>query len=693
MGQRWVWAGVAGLALITAAGEAGRVKSAQPVIRTRPEAATPTQAAPAHSPIAAKFAKPTAKASGAEAATLNPAAGGQQTLSTRVVAYVIDAKLDPKAHKITASETLTYKNLTGQPQQDFPFHLYLNAFQPQSSFMREDRRDNLAYEWKPEHEGSSTVKSLQVAGTDLTSQVQFIHPDDDNADDRTVMQVHLPQAIPPGGTVEFKINFEDQLPEVVARTGYLRNFFMVGQWFPKVGVWWKNAWNCHQFHHNTEFFADFGTFDVKLTVPQNAVLGAGGDEVANTSNADGTKTVTYHSEDVHDFSWTASPSFHLVEDSWTGSASTVKIHLLMSPGHDGSAQRYLNAVKGTLRLFDEWYGPYPYDRITMVDPPHDGAQAGGMEYPTLITLDTGRLMPEGVLVPEVVTEHEFGHQYWYGMVATNEFEEAWLDEGINSYTEVKIMDALYGKDGSVLNFPWGKMSEDAQQRLFYLGVRTYDPITRFAWQFANGSSYGGNTYGKTASVLLTLEKIIGEDTLRRAIHTYFMRYHFTHPTGEDFLKTIEEVSGQNLRWYFDQAVYGTAALDYGVEDVQSDPVNWYEKDAGSKSKKSDATAYRSMVLVHRNGDFVFPVDLEVKFDNGEVVHERWDGRDRWTRFTYVKNAKIVSAQVDPGNQINLDYNPFNNSYTAKADTHATRKLSDLWSFVTEWAMQLIAWLA
>ena len=168
------------------------------------------------------------------------------------------------------------------------------------------------------------------------------------------------------------------------------------------------------------------------------------------SNGDGTKTLTYHSEDVHDFSWSASPTFTDVEDSWTGSAGEVKIHILMSPGHLGTTKRYLQALKGTLHLFGEWYGPYPYDRITVIDPPHGGLDAGGMEYPTLVTAGTSWFVPKGLLLPEGVLEHEFGHQYWYGMVATNEFEDAWLDEGINSYTEVKIMNELYGFNTSVI---------------------------------------------------------------------------------------------------------------------------------------------------------------------------------------------------------------------------------------------------
>jgi hypothetical protein len=505
------------------------------------------------------------------------------------------------------------------------------------------------------------------------------------------MQIELPRAVPAGAEVEFKIAFNDQMPEVLARTGYLRDFYLVGQWFPKVGVWWKGAWNCHQFHNTTEFFADFGTFDVKVTLPQNEIVGAGGDLVASTNNPDGTKTLTFHSEDVHDFSWSASPSFTDVEDSWTGNAGTVKLHVLMSPGNLASAPRYIQVLKGTLALYDQWIGPYPYDRLTVIDPPHGGYGAGGMEYPTLITADTNWFMPKGALLPELVAQHEFGHQYWYGMVATNEFEEAWLDEGINSYMETKGMDALYGKYTSVFNFPITQMGEDEEQRLAYLHIPDTDPITRFAWRFYDSGAYGAITYGKTTTVLLTLEKIIGEETLRQALHAYFMRYRFTHPTGEDFIKTVEEVSGKDLRWYFDQAISGTQMLDYKILDAHSDPVNWYEPE-DTAAKNSDVL-YRTYVTVQRKDDFVFPVDVKITFDDQESVIEHWDGRDRWIRYVYDRKSQLVSAEIDPGHQICLDRDFFNNSYTVTPDNRATKKLSNILGFASEWIAQLLAWIA
>ena len=276
------------------------------------------------------------------------------------------------------------------------------------------------------------------------------------------------------------------------------------------------------------------------------------------------------------------------------------------------------------------------------------------------------------------------------MVATNEFEEAWLDEGINTYVEIKVMDALYGKNKSVFNFPFAHAGEDDEQRLMYLGTPDTDPITRFGWRFFNDSAYGDITYGKTGTVLLTLEKVIGEDTLRQALHTYFMRYRFTHPTGEDFLKTIEEVSGKDLRWYFDQAIYGTQMLDYKILDAHSDPVKWYESE--SQQSKSGDPLYRTYVTVQRKSEFVFPVDLKITFDDGQSITEHWDGRDRWMRFVYDRKDQVASAEVDPGHQVILDRNYFNNSYVVARDDRATNKLGGIMVFATEWFDQLLAWL-
>src|SRR5580698_5751202 len=625
------------------------------------------------------------------------AINSDKPMSERVVHYEINAKYDAVKHTVDATEVLTYRNLTGQALDHFPFHLYQNAFQPNATFVREAKvagnRDTGYDKWENKEYGSEDIKSLEVVGQgDLTSQIQYIQPDDGNKDDKTVTDLRLNKPIAPGAYVQFKIAFQTNFPETQARSGWKRDFVLGGQWFPKVGVFWHGAWNCHQYHAFTEFFADFGVYDVKLTVPQSEVVGASGVKVGETNNSDNTKTVAYHGDDIHDFAWTASPRYRVKEDGvFQGQMGPVQMRILMQPAHWSQVGRHEKILRESLEHFESWYGPYPYKTITLVDP--ESAEAGGMEYPTFITGDTSWFMPKGLYLPEIVVEHEFGHQYWYGMVATNEFEDAWMDEGINSYTEVKVIDSILGNKTSGINMLGSTFSEREQQRLGYIGVADLDPIAQKAYDYYSFNSYGGITYGKTASVLLTLESIIGEDTMAKAMHTYFMKYRFTHPTKEDFLKTIEEVSGKDLKWYFTQAIYGSQVMDYKVLRVESFPVNWYEKEKTGSHKDDKNTVYRSYVWLQRKGDFIMPVEIEIKFEGGEKIREHWDGVSRWTKFTYEKKAKLESAEIDPDHKIQIDRNDFNNSYTAKEHGKAARKLTNYWLVVTQWFAQALAWWA
>jgi len=286
-----------------------------------------------------------------------------------------------------------------------------------------------------------------------------------------------------------------------------------------------------------------------------------------------------------------------------------------------------------------------------------------------------------------VVIHEFGHQYWYAMVATNEFEDAWLDEGINSYSEVKVMDALYGAGHSMFDLHGMTAGDSETQRLSYLSRPDTDPLTRFAWQYMNSQAYGAVTYGKTATVLLTLEGMIGQQTMKRALRTYFLRYRFTHPTGADFLNTINEVAGRNLDWYFDQAVSGTNILDYEVLSLRSSRVKWWE------SRGKGQPLYDNLVLVHRKGDFVFPIRVRIRFDDGKTVDAQWDGRDRWIRFSYVRPDRVVSAEIDPEHKVWLDRDVFNNSRTTDFQGLATGKLAVYCQFLEQWASQMLAWLS
>jgi Peptidase family M1 domain len=676
---------------------------------------------------------------------------GGKSLSTRVVAYTIDANLNTDKKSLDATETLTYKNLTGQVLATIPFHLYLNAFRPESTFTHETHfnggvRDTEAgNDYPAEKIGSITISHIDADGYgDLTSALHFIAPDDGNAQDHTVAEITLPHPLAPNDSITFHLAFHDQFPLSVARNGYKRDFIMGGQWYPKPGVFWHGAWNCHQYHATTEFFSDFATFNVNLTVPRRYIIGASGVPTGELVNTNGTKTLSFYGEDIGDFAWAASPNFTITDSIYLSSLGPVKIHVLALAAHPKAGPRYLDITQKTLAYFEHHYGPYPYKILTVIDPEPD-SEIGGMEYPTLFTGDTSWYDPS--YITEQTIEHEFGHQYWYGMVATNEFEDAWLDEGINSYTEVESLSAILGPDTSFFGRPYANVGDNALRRFNYIGRPDYDPVVRWAFKFRNEASYGDITYGKSATLLRTLAGLIGRNTMDEAMRTYFQRYRFTHPTTEDFLRTIEEVAIKNgratviggtvlgasetsevnqnhvvtdtnitglgtgthdsaglaplfntphpavvpvssLRPFFNQAVYGTQVLDYAIDSISSDPAQWWLPEPSDKKK----IEYLSTVYLHRKGDFILPVTVEIVFDDGTRIRDRWDGVDRWTKFTYTRNAKIISAEIDPDHIIPLDSNFFNNSYTINRNPIPARKLSNLWLSFNQLAAQLFAWL-
>ncbi len=639
-------------------------------------------------------------------------------LSTRVVAYDIAARIDTGKKALDANETLTYKNLTGQPLTTFPFHLYLNAFRPESSFTSEthfeggirDQESEASYPGKKR--GSITIANISANGFgDLTPLLHFTAPDDNNQNDHTVAELTLPHPIAPNDSITFHLVFHDQFPESIARNGYKRDFLMGGQWYPKLGVFWHGAWNCHQYHSSTEFFSDFATFHVRLTLPRRYIVGASGVPTGQQSNPDGTRTLSFYGEDIHDFAWAASPHFTVTDGTYLSSLGPVEVHVLALAAHPKAGPLYLKTLLGSLDQFERRYGVYPYKILTLIDP-EPGSQIGGMEYPTLITGDYDNFDPTEMT--EIATEHEFGHQYWYGMVATNEFEDAWLDEGINSYTERNVLAALLGPHTSAVSYPWANLSDDDLHFLEYIAAPDYDPVTRHAWLFHNVLSYGGITYGKSGTLLKTLEALIGPDVMAEAMRTYFQRYRFTHPTTENFLTTIEEVAiahnratptrtilpnlpgtgqvinvGSSLRSFLNQAVYGTQVMDYAIENLHSDPVQWWRPDLKQ-------TTFRSAFTIHRIGDFLIPIPIQVTFTDGKVLQETWTPNptenDRWHTYTYTGPAKIQSAELDPTHILQLDRNRFNNSYTTVPDPTPARKLTTLYATGLQFVSQLAGWL-
>ena len=596
-------------------------------------------------------------------------------LSNRIANYDILVKLDANKKTLDGKETLTWKNTSSDNISELQFHLYLNAFKDaNSTFMKESGgqlRGKKIDKNAKENWGSISILSMYIrGGENLTNKIQFIQPDDLNEKDKTVIRVPLSKALKPDETITLNINFKAKLPKIFARIGFSNDYFLVGQWFPKIGVYepagmryaTKGAWNCHQFHADSEFYADFGNYHVNMTVPKDFILAATGIFQNEKVNKDKTKTITYHANDVHDFAWTVSPKFVVSERQW----KHVKIKAVMQPEHSGSTERYFQSAIVALNYFDKNLGKYPHTVLTLVDPPLAGSGSSGMEYPTFITCgETIWGMPNGMRLPEVVTIHEFGHQYFQGMLASNEFEESFLDEGFNQYYEGRIMDETYGK-GSQFNILGFKIGDMESSRMSYvsMGNPKISEIFRFSWKYPKGA-YSILTYTKTATWLKTLENMLGRPVMDEIMQMYFIRWRFKHPCVQDFINIVNEITpkrlgnkfGTNMNWYFEQVLYKAPVCDYAVKGIT-----------------------QKAFIVERLGDMILPTEILVKFADGKEQLLAWNGKD-YTK-TYKFEQPIESVTIDPKNKILLDLNIINNSQTLKQSTLPFIK----------YAMKIMFWL-
>ncbi len=311
----------------------------------------------------------------------------------------------------------------------------------------------------------------------------------------------------------------------------------------------------------SEFFADFGNYDVTLTVPDTHVVAATGMLVKARDNADATRTLTYRAEAVHDFAWMADPFMQTISGLARTSTGDVEVRVYFRPEQAEFAERHLAAGIGAIEQFSKMFVPYPWTRMSIIDPPPGADGAGGMEYPTLVTTGGDSVfMPEGFYLPEFVTIHEVGHNWFQGLLASNEVDEAWLDEGMNQYADGLVMNALYGEEAGLID--WGGLyaSYYAFGQAITRGPgEVPDPIAQRSYQFVDFAAYGTATYYKTASAMRTLEKTVGSERFLAALRAYAEKHAFTHPSEADLVAALESKLGEDLDWLLGPAMHQAGA--------------------------------------------------------------------------------------------------------------------------------------
>ncbi|GBG11368.1 EnpEP protein [Paenibacillus agaridevorans] len=599
-----------------------------------------------------------------------------ESLSKRVVEYHINVTLREDGQHLDGVQDVTWTNPGHKAVSELYFHLYPNAFQsPKTTFMTESggklRQDKATLNSRSYIE-LLTLETLE--GESLLPRLQYMQPDDGNVNDYTLVRLKLPEPVAPGKSVTLKMSYEVKLPEVFARMGYSGDFVMAGQWFPKLAVYetvgmrgrTSEGWNVHQYHGNSEFYSDFGIYSVRITVPETHIVAATGFQTKPVVTKDGKKIFQFYAEDVHDFAWSASPDFVYEETVHSDKGIPgVRIKLYLDPLHAELKERYFHAAKSALSNYARWYGSYPYNTLSIVVPPAGANGAGGMEYPTLITAFGAMNANPGYDLERTVV-HEIGHQYWYGMVASNEFEEAWLDEGFTSYAEDKVMEATYGITPN-LRLEASYMTDPA-------------PLKQPSWAYDDSGQYAENVYMRAKLVLVDIENKVGEKLMERIMRTYFQKYKFKHPTTGDFQRVVEQVTKAKWTDYFNQYVYNSGMADVSVEAIQVQP---FQQDGG--------TMYESTVLIQRNGGLTGPVPIVFHFTDGSSITREWSNSETHIQYTEVSEFPLHSVTVDPDQSNVLDNKLINNFMMAELPSESRTRWSLAAIKLVEGLLGAIGW--
>ncbi len=578
------------------------------------------------------------------------------------VHYTMEISLDPTTHSYAGVQRLVYNNNSPDTLHEVYYHLFFEAFKPQSMMDIRDRNlpgSRLGInQLPPEFQGEVAVEMLTQEGTPIAWNVE-----------ETILRAPLHHAIPPGGSTVLEMRWKTRIPILTRRAGWMSREgveYSMAQWYPKLAAYDRNGWHTDEYV-GREFYGVFGTYDVAITLPARYVVGATG-TVINPSEVGcgyelgavdttiyppgtpgtGLKTWRFHAENVHDFAWVADPEYVHQITSWNG----VAIHVLVKRSHLTLWRNVPFWTAALLDYFSSRFGRYDWPQFTVAM-----AGDGGMEYPQLIMITGNRTQASlaGVIA------HELGHQWYYGMLGSNETQEAWLDEGFAQFLTNEANRHVFNILGRAnpysgldrIVYPWDSTRWKEVEGFYELAIAGYDEaLDTYHDHFREGAT-SGLVYSKGEAVLDMLQYMFGRDLFDDAMRRYLEQWKFRHPSTRDFEHVMERTTGMRLDWFFNQWINSTKRLDYALDGIRSEPT-----DGG----------YRTTLELSNREEAIMPLDITLTYDDGTmatawVPTEPWEkpGADfqlpRWTwvRPTYSASfltpKRVVRARIDSSMQL------------------------------------------
>lgn len=585
----------------------------------------------------------------------------------------MDIELNTRQHQLKGSQELVYINNSPDTITRVYYHLYFNAFQPGS--MMDERSRTLPdpdrriganiLELKPDEQGYHRIQRLSQDDTELAYLIN-----------QTILKAELARALAPGDSTVLKMRFESQVPKQIRRSG--RNNaegidYTMTQWYPKLAAYDKDGWH-PDFYIAREFFADFGSFEVNIETDADQVIAATG-QLTNDSEIwqegkeqegnsfwelkkTDSKRRTWHFKavDVHDFAWASDPEYLRIREQVT---EDLELNYYFLKKYKKTWTRLPKYTTQLFELMSQHYGKYAYPQFSVIQ-----GGDGGMEYP-MCTMMKGTGNIKG-LTGLVV--HESVHNWYYGVLASNESRYPWMDEGFTTFVEEEIIKKLSG-DSTV-----NAHIQAYANYLFLVDKGELEPLSTPADHYARNRTYSISAYSRGALFLSQLRYIIGVKNFNRGMREYYDLWKLKHPDPWDFIRVMEKVSGIELDWYIEHWVYTTKTIDYGIVAVEGEGLN------------------STKVVLEKLGEMPMPVELKFTFANGSertyfipvssmfgtregdqaksVIHAwPWTKRSYELVITY-PIADVVMVEIDP-DRFMCDVNLSNNSWPQSASGEET----------------------
>lgn len=525
-----------------------------------------------------------------------------QTYWQQEVNYTISVRLDDKHHMLYGQESFDYINHSPETLDYLYIHLWPNAYRNGKTALAKQQynsgEDLLVY-------GPDSIKGVidsldfTVNGTKVALEYDPKNPD--------IAKLMLPVPLRSGDHVTVATPFRVKIPSgEISRLGHVGQSYQITQWYPKPAVFDKNGWNPIPYLNQGEFYSEYGAYDVSITLPKNYVVGATGDLQTESETAfldalaaktkadlenytpqkkdrktdefpassDEWKTIRYKQSKVHDFAWFADKRYLVLKGEVEMPASKRKVTswAMFTPRNKGLWKDAIEYINDGTYYYSKWNGDYPYNNVTAVD--GTISAGGGMEYPNVTVIGNSSSASE----LEIVIVHEVGHNWFYGILGSNERVHGWMDEGMNTLNELRYVYTKYPENTNLSDqvlhgrFHFEELDHydmaDFTYRLV-AGIGEDQPIETSSKDFTT-LNYGAIMYMKTGLVFNYLKQYLGEEEFDKCMHAYFETWKFRHPQPEDMRAVLEATSGKNLDWLFHDLIQTTNHIDYKLKSVKSD---------------------------------------------------------------------------------------------------------------------------